>query len=166
MNAELELFVKHLRRQRLVLWLLAGLLVALGLPLLVLGLDRLHAEDRLAALLMGGVLGGCGLIVGLIARRFPPARNPGIRLLADTPERVIWIWPTQKLVNDKHARTQYALCTAEGAKPALWVEARQETAADALLKRTCPQALFGYESEWEAAFLADPRALLSSRRGG
>jgi hypothetical protein len=50
-----------------------------------------------------------------VSSRFRESRHRGLKLLRESPDQVIWIWPTRKLMNGAHVQTHYALCTRSGA---------------------------------------------------
>jgi hypothetical protein len=160
---DLAIFIKYLRRRRIALFALAGLVMAFDVALTVFMIFFARPDGSVrvesATIAAGAVLATLAVIPLLSALR-PHEKHPAIRALAD-PERIVWIRPTRGLMSGGHVSTTYALCTTTGKRPSLTVTVRDEAAAEALLKRICPHAAFGFDPAWETLFRSDPAGFRS-----
>jgi len=166
LSPDIDLFAKYVRRQYLAMRVIGVVFLAIGLVPVWYAIWMASAVERPAALFVAALFAVPGISIAALARRFASDRHRGLKLLRESPEQVIWIWPTRKLMNGAHVQTHYALCTRSGDKPMVWVRAWEEAAAATLLGQRCPRALLGYDPEWEAAYRKDPKTFDPRPQGG
>ncbi len=122
--------------------------VLLALALAVFWLDASMDGKILLAVLLTLI---AGFIVWALRWRSRQSRR-FVSILETEPHQVLWVCPTRHLRAAQHESTTFSLTLVGGEKVSMNISASAHDAAEAILRRFCPEAEFGYSSALEQRF--------------
>ena len=107
------------------------------------------------------VVGGIYAFVDLLG---PPEKDEGVKILASTPEKIVWAHVLVRTKLGQRISAQLVLGTEDGERVRVAIPLPEEDSERALavVREVAPGATIGFSPDAESQFVKDPRSMRTS----